>query len=585
MLSKLRLVNFRSFRDFTVSFSQGAYLVGPNNAGKSTILTALRTADVLLRYARSRKPTLSVEHNNRKFPAYPLILNEFPALQESVRHEFRNSNEARFELTWKSGAKLVAVWPGETDYDEDSENFFYLEKQPGFPVRDTLAARSSFPQLGVIPLLGPIEHSEGLRDDRYVRSNVSTRLSSRHFRNQLRLMKEDGTLSNFIEYASGWLDGIKFDSFDHHYNENDLVLDVYYTEQGSIIPKELVWAGDGIQVWIQILYHVYRTQDLDTLILDEPEVYLHADLQRKLVHLVETTGRQIILATHSSEMIAEADPRLVTLVEKTRKYARRTTDTAQLELVSRALGTAFNLRLAKALRSNVALFVEGNDMVILRRLAETLEMNALATERNIAVIPLEGYSRSPQVAPFAWLCRELLPEAIKVFVILDHDYRPTQLNVQVEESFTKEGISAHVWKRKEIESYLLTPEVIARITGVSTENISLILDAIAASMENHVFGRMLAEEAQNQRSSGIDSSVTMTDFKNEFDSFWQDSQRRLHSCPAKEVLSELNKKLHSLGAKAVSVRMLASSHRAYEVPPELVAVLRKVEEAATAQEQ
>ncbi len=86
MLAKLRLVNFRSFRDFTITFGDGAYLVGPNNAGKSTILTALRTADVLIRYAYRRKPTLQCVHNGRHFIGYLLILNDFPALEESVRH-------------------------------------------------------------------------------------------------------------------------------------------------------------------------------------------------------------------------------------------------------------------------------------------------------------------------------------------------------------------------------------------------------------------------------------------------------------------------------------------------------------------
>jgi len=51
-------------------------------------------------------------------------------------------------------------------------------------------------------------------------------------------------------------------------------LDVFYQEADSRIPKELVWAGDGIQVWLQLLYHVYRVQNCETIVLDEPEVYL-----------------------------------------------------------------------------------------------------------------------------------------------------------------------------------------------------------------------------------------------------------------------------------------------------------------------
>jgi predicted ATPase len=579
MLAKLRLVNFRAFRDFSISFGDGTYLVGPNNAGKSTILTALRTADVLIRLAHRRKASLHCVHNSRNIVAYPLVLSDFPALQESVRHEFHNDNEARFELTWRSGERLVAVWP-RIDDDELPENFFYLEKKPGLIVHDPAAARTAFPLLGVVPILTPIENTEGLRDDKYVRTSVSTRLSSRHFRNQLRLMREDGLFDSFCEYLAYWLDGFEFFSFEHHYEDTGMILDVYYKEQGSNVPKELVWAGDGIQIWLQILYHVYRTRDRDTVILDEPEVYLHPDLQRRLVHVLEEAGRQIVVATHSSEIVAEADPKLVSIIEKGEKRARRPEEGSDLEVLSKALGTAFNLRLARALRSRIALFVEGKDMTILKTLAKTLEMSALATERGVTPIALEGYTRWFEVRPFAWLCRSLLPEAIRIFVVLDHDFRPPSMSAEVEAAFAAENVKAHVWKRKELESYLLTPTVISRLTGLATEEVDQMIDEITLGMEGYVFGQMLSERMQQVRSSGKHLSTITAIFKEEFDEFWQDREERLYSCPAKDVIAEINKRLQGSGKKAISARALASSHRAYEIAPEMVAVLRSVEEAA-----
>lgn len=106
MLKQLHLVNFRAFKDFTLSFGNGAYLVGPNNAGKSTLLTALRTADVLLRYAYRRKPEASAMDKGLSVVCYPVILRDFPALQDSLRFEF-GSAETRLELEWRSGARLT----------------------------------------------------------------------------------------------------------------------------------------------------------------------------------------------------------------------------------------------------------------------------------------------------------------------------------------------------------------------------------------------------------------------------------------------------------------------------------------------
>lgn len=182
MLKQLKLVNYRAFKNFTVTFGDGAYLVGPNNAGKSTILTALRTADALVRYAHRRSPDRAANFEGRSVPVYPLSLSEFPALEDSLRYEF-GEEETRMELLWKSGARLVAVWPrndeSTTDTsDEDAENpYFYLERLPGMAVRTVVQTREAFPQLGVIPILGPLEHKEASLDDAYVTRNVAGRLS------------------------------------------------------------------------------------------------------------------------------------------------------------------------------------------------------------------------------------------------------------------------------------------------------------------------------------------------------------------------------------------------------------------------
>jgi hypothetical protein len=575
VLRSLRLVGFRGFSNFRVEFGSGAYLVGPNNAGKSTILTALRLADVLLRQAQRRKPSIGIRHMGRSLPAYPIGLSDFPALTESIRYEFHN-DEATLELDWKSGTRMVAVWPPEED-DEVPDAYFYLEVAKGFPVRDLAQARS-IPSLGVIPVLTPIDHTERLLNDEYVRRNVTGRLSSRHFRNQLRLMQQAGTLDAFLNYADPWLNGMTLElPIRQRIDADGTALDLFYDEPGSRVPKELVWAGDGIQVWLQLLYHVYRVKEAESIVLDEPEVYLHPDLQRRLVHLLESTDRQVIVATHSSEIIAEASPGMATLVDRSRKYSRRAKDEAALNLLSTALGTSFNLRLARALRSSVALFVEGKDMAVLRRLAKILGLTRIVAEDGITVIPLEGYSRWVQVEPFKWLCKELLPEAINVAVILDRDYRTAESVGRLEASFAANDIDVHVWQRKELESYLLSPVVIGRLSGLPAAEVQSLLDSITISMENEVFGQLLTEQILEKQSASQHSSQVIAAYKSQFEKSWKDAHFRLASCPPKQVIAALNDALQQRGLKAVSVRSLASEHKADEIPTEMTELLRTIE--------
>ena len=86
-----------------------------------------------------------------------------------------------------------------------------------------------------------------------------------------------------------------------------LAVNVFYFEAGSKTPKELFWAGDGLQIWLQLLFHLFRQRDVNVVVLDEPDIYLHPDMQRRLVNLIDSLStQQIILASHAPEVLAEA---------------------------------------------------------------------------------------------------------------------------------------------------------------------------------------------------------------------------------------------------------------------------------------
>ena len=64
MLSRLRLQNYRGFDDHTINFRPMTVIVGQNNAGKTTIVEALRLlSTVVLRYKslNYKKPPLGVD--------------------------------------------------------------------------------------------------------------------------------------------------------------------------------------------------------------------------------------------------------------------------------------------------------------------------------------------------------------------------------------------------------------------------------------------------------------------------------------------------------------------------------------------
>lgn len=75
------------------------------------------------------------------------------------------------------------------------------------------------------------------------------------------------------------------------------------------IPREIFWSGFGLQVWMQMVLQFMRGSDRAVLVLDEPDIYLHPDLQVRMMDFASQRFGQIFVATHSSAIInlANAD--------------------------------------------------------------------------------------------------------------------------------------------------------------------------------------------------------------------------------------------------------------------------------------
>ncbi len=537
----------------------------------------------MLRYAMTRSPDGHRKDGTRRMFSYSMSDVQLPLVTENIRHEFI-SDDSRLVLNFGDGSRLTAVWPHD-ESETEPHGFFYLETASGAQPRRPKDVLASFPRIGVIPSPSPIEHIETLLNMEYVRRNEDGRLASRHFRNQLYYLKteppEDRTYQEFVAYVDEWTPELTLLNVRARLGTKERELDVFYREAGSRKEKELVWAGDGVQIWLQLLFHLYRCRYDPIIVLDEPDVYLHADLQRRLVRVLETHNAQTLLATHSAEVLGEAPAESVMWVDRARRHAVRAPEGATLEELSGALGSQFNMRLARALRAKVALFFEGDDHRLLRNVARTVGAYRLADESGIAVVPIGGFSNWDKIEPFVWLVDRLLDRAVQGYVVLDRDYRPEPVTQAIERKLASIGLSVHVWKRKELENYLLVPEAVARISTAPAAWIEKTLEKCSAGLESTVFAREL-DEALRYELSQTRNRVTVTEaFKVSFDERWRDAQRRIHSCPAKLLLSRLNDELVAAGFRSVSAFGVAKAMTSAEVPEELKSVLHEIEQLAT----
>jgi energy-coupling factor transporter ATP-binding protein EcfA2 len=370
MFKTVRFRNFKSLKDFTVHLRAVNVLVGPNNAGKSTVLDAFRAVTAALNFASRHLPQ-RIEVKKETTVGYEIPISLIPISLANIHSDYQTDQETSVTFTLDNGNDLVL------DFYDNSRCVLTVDAKQR--TATTSQFKKNFPiSIYSFPTLGPLEEEELLLTDKYVVESVGTRRSHRMFRNiWYRWTNEFPLFQALVEQT--W-EGVTISRPE---------LDTSYPPRLSMfckegrVDRELCWAGFGFQVWLQILTHVTNAAKSDVLIVDEPEIYLHPDLQHKLFQLLKATNKQIILATHSAEIVNEAEHDEVILINKAKKTASRVTDIDGLQEALFSIGSAQNIHLARLWRGKKILFLEGNDFRLLRRFAAGLGFKDFAEDVNM----------------------------------------------------------------------------------------------------------------------------------------------------------------------------------------------------------
>ena len=466
-------------------------LVGPNNSGKSTILGAFRILSEGIRKAKSRNPEL-ISISGEASWGYRVSLEELPIAVENIFTNYDDSKIAKVEFKITGDKSLELIFP------EQGACYLFCRTK-GTPVRSTAAFKKEFPlEIGFVPVLGPVEHDELLYQKEAAQRSLLTHRAARNFRN--------------IWYHYPEL----FDEFRNLIIETWPGMDIAKPEVSVIgsksylrmfcpeerYPREIYWAGFGFQVWCQLLTFVVRNKKSSLLLIDEPDIYLHSDLQRQLVAILKNIDADVVLATHSTEIISELNPAEILLINKKNSSARRITNPEQLQGVFISLGSSLNPTLTQLAKTRRALFLEGGDISILASFARKMGKAKLAIRSDFAVVPVNGY-HPPRVLDLARGIELTLGCKILKAVIFDRDYRSAKETATTLSELKRFSIFAHIHSCKEIENYLLVASALQRTvekkiasknkrdgTGIAFEdNAQTILLSSSEPMKHKIFAQ------------------------------------------------------------------------------------------------
>jgi energy-coupling factor transporter ATP-binding protein EcfA2 len=578
-ISSVEFKNFKAFSQFSLKLQHMNILVGPNNSGKSTVLSAFRTLAAGLRRARTKNPEW-LEGPKGNCTGYRIAPEALPISMENVHTDYSDADTSvTFRLS--NGNKLKLYFPRDG-------GCCLIPETEGKKIKSIKQFREAYPvSIGVVPVLGPVEHEEPVLNDETVRKDLATHRASRHFRNYW-YQYPDG-FQEFAALLKRTWPGMEIQAPEKvgPFAEK---LSMFCLEKR--ISRELYWSGFGFQIWCQLLTHITRAREDSIVVVDEPENYLHPDVQRQLLAILRDAGPDILLATHSAEVMGEADPSEILVVDKTKASADRLKNFEGVQSALNIIGSVQNITLTQLARNRRILFVEGlDDFKILRKFAYRLGFTELSSGLDLTPVESGGFSAWEKIPPLAWGIEKALGSSLHLGAIFDRDYHCAEEIGQILETLGKSLELAHIHSRKEIENYLLNPTALERAlakaleerevrTGAKAsllEPLSTVLERITTPLRNEIQSQYIAKRSQYLSHSPLDLATITSETMEFFDAKWGKIETRVEIVPGKAVLSALRAYVQENYSVGLTDYRIIGGIKREEIPSDLGDLIRRLE--------
>lgn len=288
--------------------------------------------------------------------------------------------------------------------------------------------------------------------------------------------------------------------------------------------RDIMVEGSGFLQWLSV-YTYALDGNIDVLLLDEPDAHLHPSLQSllltKLFDISLINNKQILMATHSTEIIKFVDPS--SILEIKREHTRYLTCESQKTALIAGLGSEYSPIINKLQYFKRVLFIENpSDEKIIREWFRALQYKF---PNNLVIWPFAS-DHGQRKNLFIHL-KDHITE-IRGISLRDRDcelYESTNpaLSERERSDWVENGSTLRYrkWRRWEIENYLLSPRAISVATGQSEEVVrtfivqrfSMIIPENYLQSERDEGLRVMFDIEGKTIMSGIESEFGKTKFQ------------------------------------------------------------------------
>lgn len=569
MLERIKLEKYRCFESSIMSLSELAIIVGKNNSGKSSIIEALRIIAMA-----SKKCTKAIYSYPPDSLGLPLYVKGFRLPVERLKIDLRSvvyyylSDIAKITATFNNKAKIVIYLNKEVAYAT------IIDTNDNLITSKTKARLLNIQPISILPQIGLIKENEKKLTETTITEDMDTYLSSRHFRNEILLFNKE-LFGGFKRFAEETWPGLRVRSLEYDNIKSDYI--GLYVEDAKF-PAEIGLMGSGIQMWLQIIWFICRSQGSETIILDEPDVYMHPDLQLKILKLVKSLFKQVIIATHSVEIISNVSPRNIVTIDKRDRQMRYANHLAAVQNIVDDIGSAYNLSLTKLSSANKCVFVEGEeDIKILQQFHNILHPDATSSLDIIPSLPLGGVTRINEAFGAAKLFHESSDGHFKCYAILDRDYYIESYINEQEEKAKENHLLLHVWEKKELENYILKPAVLFKLLQNSDEKFSDFIqryEILIDTFKDNTIDSYTTKIQENDRK--LMAGTAASKAREYVNSNWISLERKLNILSGKDLLKATNKWLKENYKINCSMRSIFDAMESEDIDIEIVKVLNQL---------
>jgi hypothetical protein len=583
---RLEFTRFKAFERYRIDLRRFNVLVGPNNAGKSTIVGAFRILAEALRRANNKKAEIVIGPRGR-VSGYSIDLKNAFFAEENIFFDYDDEHPAEIKFLLDNGNSLNLFFP-------ERESCYLIPDAQGRSYSTPTAFKKMFRcKIGFAPVLSPVDHCEELFQKETARRALLNYQASRNFRNIWYHFPEK--FQDFQKFVEDTWPGMSIKPPEISSRDGKPCLFMYCPEDRK--DREIFWSGFGFQVWCQMLTHVVQAREASLFLIDEPDVYLHSDLQRQLVGILKGLGPDVIMATHSTDIISECETDDIVLISKSKARAKRLRSPNELGGVFNLLGSSANPILTQLAKTRRVLFVEGMDFKLLGQFARKLGKPRIAVRSDFAVVATEGFN-PVKVRSLKEGMEHPLGRTVLCGVVLDRDYRCASECSEISAGLSEISEFCQIHKRKELENFVLVPAAIDRLISKKIEerrargthvpdfqrsSEHILLD-FCASKKSYVLSQYTERYKAYERETGSrkHEATLIEEALNEFEGRWSDPELRLEMIPGKEALAWLNSEIQTLYKISISVASIVEVMRSDEVPAEMRDLVDQIERFASA---